>query len=313
MPVDPQCRAVLAATAVNASVFEVRDPAEARRRYDAGTAVFAPATPPLDHVADDVLPGPAGPLPIRIYRPRGLGARLLPTVAFFHGGGWVFGNRDSHDAVCRILAHQAGALVVSLDYRLAPEHKFPAAFDDCVAATRWLLAQAGELGGDAARVAVAGDSAGGNLAAATCLALRDAGGPAPVFQLLIYPAVDLAADSDSHRAFADGYLLTAKAIAWCTDSYLAGAEEVSDWRASPLRAANHRGLPPALVQTAEFDPLRDEGLAYARRLEAAGVRTSHTRYAGMIHGFLRMGRLVDDAAKALSEGAGALAAAFADS
>jgi acetyl esterase len=313
MPLHPQCQAVLEAAAKARSAFEARDAAEARRLYNATTARFTPATPALDHVADDVLPGPAGPLPIRIYRPRGLGGRRLPVVAFFHGGGWVFGDRDSHDGVCRILAHQARALVVSLDYRLAPEHRFPAAYDDCLAATRWLFAHAGDIGGDARRIALAGDSAGGNLAAAACIGLREAGDPAPVFQLLIYPAVDLACDSDSHRAFAEGYLLTRTAIDWCTGNYLSDAEDVADWRASPLRAPSHAGLPPALVQTAEFDPLRDEGEAYAQALARAGVACDYRCYPGMIHGFVRMGALVDDAATALADGAAALGRAFATS
>jgi acetyl esterase len=300
---------VLDAAAEKGSVFDARDPVEARRRYDATTAIFAPATPALDSVEDGALPGPEGEIPVRIYRPRASAAVGLPVLAFFHGGGWVFGGLDSHDAVCRILAHEAGALTVSVDYRLAPEHAFPAAYEDCLAATRWLLANAGELGGDARRLAVAGDSAGGNLAAAACLALRDRP-RRPVFQLLVYPATDMAADSDSHRAFADGYLLTRAAIAWCLERYLRGGN-ADDVCASPLRAQDLAGAAPALVQTAEFDPLRDEGKAYADKLAAAGVPVTHTCYAGMIHGFVRMGALVDAAGEALSEGAAALRRAFA--
>ena len=249
-------------------------------------------------------------MPYRLYRPESGGDAVLPMIAFFHGGGWIFGGLDSHDHVCRDYAHQAGALVVSVDYRLAPEHKFPAAFDDCLAATRWLRDNAQSLGGDAARFAVAGDSAGGNLSAAVCLALRDADEAMPVFQYLIYPAVDLACDSGSHDRLGEGYLLTRAGIDHCVDSYLNSPGEVDDPRVSPLRAESLAALPPALVQTAGFDPLCDEGEAYAKRLAADGVPVSHTRYDGMIHGFVRMGAVVDTAAEAIAEGAGAMRAAF---
>jgi acetyl esterase len=208
MPIDPQCQAVLDAAAKAPTAFDTDDPVEARRRYDAGTAVFATPSPALAEVVNGDLPGPDGAVPYRLYRPEAGGAAPLPMVAFFHGGGWIFGGLDSHDHVCREIAHQAGALVVSVDYRLAPEHKFPAAFDDCLAATRWLRDGTASLGGDALRFAVAGDSAGGNLAAAVCLGLRDAGDASPVFQYLIYPAVDLTCDSESHRRLGEGYLLT---------------------------------------------------------------------------------------------------------
>jgi acetyl esterase len=312
MPVHPQCQAVLDAAAANGTAFDAGDPVEARVRYDAGTAAFAPPTPPLDHVVEDMLDGPVGPLPIRAYRPRTAAAGPLPVTVFFHGGGWVFGNIDSHDHMCRLLAHGSGSLVVSVDYRLAPEARFPAAFDDCLAATKHILEHADQLGGDPARVAVAGDSAGGNLAAAVCLALRDACGQQPLFQFLIYPAVDLACDSASHLALGEGYLLTAQGIDFCTASYLgADRADVGDWRASPLKAETLAGLPPALVQTAEFDPLKDEGAAYAQALSEAGVPATHTVYDGMIHGFMRMGAVVDAAADAIDEGAAALKRAFA--
>lgn len=308
MTLDAQCQAVLDASAKAPTAFDTDDPVEARRRYDAGTAAFATPSPALDQVIDGQLPGPAGALPYRLYRPRADGP--LPVVASFHGGGWVFGGLDSHDHVCRATAHQAGALVVSVDYRLAPEHKFPAAFDDCLAATRWLRDNAGRLGGDAARLAVAGDSAGGNLAAAVCLALRDADEAGPVFQYLIYPAVDLACECDSHARLAEGYLLTRAGIEHCVDSYLNSPGEADDPRASPLRAKSFAALPPALVQTAGYDPLCDEGKAYADALAGAGIPVTHTRYDGMIHGFVRMGAVVDVASEAIAEGAAALRAAF---
>lgn len=310
MAVHPQCQAVLNASAKAPTAFDTDDPVEARARYDAGTAVFATPSPALAEVKNGELPGPGGAIPFRLYRPAGGDGGPLPMVAFFHGGGWIFGGLDSHDHVCRALAHQAGAITVSVDYRLAPEHKFPAAFDDCLTATRWLRDNAGDLGGDPARLAVAGDSAGGNLAAAVCLALRDSGASLPVFQYLIYPAVDLACDADSHERLGEGYLLTKDGIEHCVDSYLTCEGETEDPRASPLRAKTLAGLPPALVQTAAFDPLSDEGKAYADRLAADGVPATHTRYDGMIHGFVRMGAVVDAATTAIAEGASALRGAF---
>ena len=311
MPVHPHCQSVLDAAAAGGTAFDTNDPVEARARYQAGTASFAPPTPALDHVVEDMLDGPGGPLPIRVYRPRTDTVGALPVTVFFHGGGWVFGSIASHDHMCRLLSAGSGSLVVSVDYRLAPEHPFPAAYDDCLAATRHLLEHAGDLGGDPARLGVAGDSAGGNLAAAVCLGLRDAGGAQPIFQLLIYPAVDLACASQSHSDLGEGYLLTGRGIEFCVTAYL-GTDRAAagDWRASPLKAANLAGLPPALVQTAEFDPLKDEGRGYAEALAGAGVAVTHTPYDGMIHGFARMAALVDAAGTALDEGAAALKRAF---
>lgn len=310
MAVHPQCQAVLDASAKVPTPFDTDDPVEARARYDAGTAVFATPSPALAKVTNGDLPGPNGAVPFRLYRPNGGEGRPLPLVAFFHGGGWIFGGLDSHDHVCREIANQAGAITVAVDYRLAPEHKFPAAFDDCLDATRWLRANASDLGGDPERLAVAGDSAGGNLAAAVCLALRDSGDPSPVFQYLIYPAIDLACEAASHERLGEGFLLTKDGIEHCVDSYLNCEGETEDPRASPLKAETLAGLPPALVQTAAFDPLSDEGQAYAERLLADGVSATHTRYDGMIHGFVRMGAVVDAATVAIAEGAGALRRAF---
>lgn len=310
MPVDPQCQAILDGAAQRGSVFDARTPEEARRTYDAGTPVFAPATPPLKSVADIAVPGPAGAVPVRVYTPKGHDGRL-PVLVYFHGGGWIFGNLESHDALCRLIAHEAACLVASVDYRLAPEHRFPAGVEDCFAVTRWIAQHAGDFGGDGARLAVAGDSAGGNLAAVVAQLARDGGGPKLAFQWLIYPAVDFAADNASLRDNADGYLLTKRAIDWTTAQYLNGASDAHDPRASPLKAKSLKGLPPALVQTAEFDPLRDEGKAYADRLRAEGVPAAYTCYDGMIHGFLRMGALVDRAFDGVREGAAALRKAFA--
>ena len=311
MTLHPQCRAVIEAAASGRSVFDTRDPIEARRRYDAATAIFAPPTPELDAVEDRGVPGPGGPVPVRFYRPRVADpGGPLPMLAFFHGGGWVFGGLESHDAVCRILAHEAGCLVASVDYRLAPEHRFPAALEDCLAATRWLAGHGASLGGDPARLAVGGDSAGGNLAAAVALAARDEGGPPLAFQLLVYPAVDFTADNDSLERNGSGYLLTRSVIDWTKEVYLRGPDDLADPRASPYLAKSLAGLPPALVQTAEYDPLLDEGRAYADRLAREGVAVEYLCYEGMVHGFVRMGAVIDDATRALGDAAARLRDAF---
>jgi acetyl esterase len=311
MTLDPQCQAVLdaAARAEGGSVFEARNADEARRKYDASTPVFAPRTEPLEAVEELEIPGPAGPIAARLYRPKG-GEGTPPMLVYFHGGGWIFGNLESHDAMCRIVAHEAGCLVAAIHYRLAPEHPFPAGLEDCTAATAWLADNAGTLGGDPSRLAVGGDSAGGNLAAAVSHIARDKGGPAIAFQWLIYPAVDFTADNESLRVNGDGYLLTRAAIRWTESRYLSNVLERTDPRASPALAADLAGLPPALVQTAEYDPLRDEGKAYAEALAAAGIAVEYRQYDGMIHGFMRMGAVVDRAGVALSDGAQALRAAF---
>jgi len=254
----------------------------------------------------------AGEVPLRLVRPAGTqAAQVLPVLVYFHGGGWTIGDLDTHDVLCRQLAQAAGAAVVSVDYRLGPEHRFPAAVDDCVAATRWVREQAAALGVDASRLAVGGDSAGGNLAAVVCLALREAGEPLPAFQLLIYPATDMRAVAPSHESNGRGYLLTRDSIAYYTGHYL--GEDValrSDWRASPLLASDHRGLPPALVLTAGFDPLRDEGLQYANALSAAGVPAQYLCFERQIHGFITMGRVLDEANLAVQVCAAALRRAW---
>jgi acetyl esterase len=310
MPVDPQCQAVLDAAAERGSVFDARTADEARALYSASTDVFAPETPKLRGVEDRTIQGPDSPIPLRIYTPEADGA--LPILVYFHGGGWVFGDIETHDAMCRIAAEAAGCIVVSVDYRLAPEHKFPAGLEDCIAATRWCAEHGGEIGGDRTRLAVGGDSAGGNLAAATAQAARDGGEPKLAFQWLIYPAVDFTADNASLRDNADGYLLTKAAIDWTLAQYTAGPGEAQDPRASPGLERDLAGLPPALVQTAEFDPLRDEGEAYGAALKAAGVPARIIRYDGMVHGFMRMGKLVDRAHDGLADGAAALKKAFAN-
>jgi acetyl esterase len=235
-------------------------------------------------VADRRIAGPAGALPLRVYCGPGAGAR--PLYVYAHGGGWVTGSLDSHDRVCRILANRLAAHVVAVDYRCAPEHVFPAALDDVDAAWRWTVAHAAELGADPARLAVAGDSSGGNLVAALALRLRARGDAQPVQQLLLYPALDAAADAPSYAEFATGHNLTAAQMRWYWDAYRAGAPAAA-FELAPAAAADLAGVAPAVIAVAEADVLRDEGLAYAARLAAAGVPVATIRCAGMIHGFLR--------------------------
>jgi acetyl esterase len=264
----------------------------------------------VEAVRDLAAAGPAGPIPLRLYRGLGTAAGTpLPLLVYFHGGGWTVGDLDTHDIVCRTLANRARCAVIAVDYRMGPEHKFPAAVEDCVAATRWVAAQAVALGVDAARIAVGGDSAGGNLATVVAITLRDAGGPPLVFQALVYPATDQRMDAASHTSFAQGYLLTRDNMLWYRDNYLSSAD-YDDWRASPIRAADLARLPPAHIITAGYDPLRDEGRAYSERLVAAGVPVLYECFEGMAHGFLTMGGVVAAANHALYRIGQSLAQAF---
>jgi acetyl esterase len=311
MAVDPQMQQVLERMAKSAlPPFYSVSADEARRMYKETRAVFSPPAPEVSGVRQLVAPGPAGPIPLRLYR--GLGAPTaapLPALVFFHGGGWTIGDLDTHDIVCRTLANRARCAVVAVDYRLGPEHKFPAAVDDCLAATRWVAQQAVALGVDAKRIAVGGDSAGGNLAAVVAIALRDAGGPQLVFQALVYPATDQRLDTATHARFADGFLLTRNNMLWFRDNYLAPGD-YDDWRASPLRAADLTRLPPAHIITAGYDPLLDEGRAYSDRLAAAGVPVLYECFEGMAHGFLTMGGALAAANHALYRLGQSLAQAF---
>jgi acetyl esterase len=304
MPLDPQCAAIIAAAQAGSAPFGGTDPLTIRAGYEAGTAGFAYDPGPVV-ARDTILPGPAGDLAVRVYSPPQAEAPL-PALIFFHGGGWVVGSLNSHDHLCRHLCVKAGVAVLAVDYRLAPEHAFPAAFEDCLAVMGAVREAATALGIDRRRLAVGGDSAGGQLAASVCLALRDAGLPLPAFQLLIYPVCDLLAENDSIRDNATGYLLTVPAYHRMCEWYAGPRGSWADWRLSPQRAVDHRGLPPALIQTAEYDPLRDEGKAYAETLEAAGVGVEYRCHPGMIHGFARMGGKVDAGRLALDEAAAAL-------
>jgi acetyl esterase len=309
MPLHPQCAAVIEAGRTGKTAFDSSDAAEARALYSRSTDALAPAPAELPKVENRSIPGPAMPIPLRIYWPDA-GAMSAPVLVYFHGGGWVFGDLDTHDALCRALAAETPCVVVSVDYRLAPEHKFPAGLVDCLAATNWVATNATELGVDPDRIAVGGDSAGGNLAAAVTQAIKAQGNLTLVYQLLIYPAVDFLADTLSLRENATGYLLTRDAIQWTMGQYLPAADDAVDPRASPLRAADFAGLPPALVITAEFDPLRDEGEDYANAIGRAGGQVEVRRYDGMVHGFMRMAGVIDDAKSAIAHAAASLRAAF---
>ena len=242
---------------------------------------------------------------------RAAGPGPFPILVFFHGGGFVIGDLDSMDAPCRALANRAGCLVVSVDYRRAPEHKFPTATEDCYAAVRWVAENAASLNGDSARIAVGGDSAGGNLAAVVALMARDRGGPPLRYQLLIYPATNHDFTTASCQENAEGYFLTTADSRWFWSQYLRDENDAANPYASPLRAEDLSGLPPALIITAEYDPLRDEGEAYAERLRQAGVAAEAKRYDGMIHGFFQMGAVIDRGKQAIEDAAQALRTAFA--
>jgi len=293
MQLDPDAAAVLSAlNDPERTPFDRMEVAEARAAYGAARAATTLEPIPLPAIRDLALAGPAGSVPARLYRPRPEAEGPLPALVFLHGGGWVLGDLDSHDGLCRRLAAASGCAVVAVDYRLAPEHRFPAAFEDALAATRAVAVAAPELGVDPERLAVGGDSAGGNLAAAVCLALREAPGPRLRFQLLIYPALDFAMGTESQRMFAEGHFLTAALQRWFRGHYLGEAGPLGDWRASPLRASSLAGLPPAFVLTASHDPLRDEGEAYGARLAAEGGVATLWRVPGQIHGFLPLDRAI---------------------
>jgi acetyl esterase len=309
MPLDPQAQAFLDQLAASgAPPLHELSVAEARQVI---VTLFGTtdAPEPVGLVQDWTIPGAAGEMPARLYTPSGHGP--FPVLVYFHGGGWVIGNLEAYDATCRALTNAAGCIVVAMEYRLAPEHKFPAAPEDCYAAARWVAANASAIGGDPRRVAIGGDSAGGNLTAVVAQIARNRGGPALCHQLLVYPVTDYNFDTASYQENADGYLLTRDAMVWFWNHYLRTAADGSNPMASPLRAADLRGLPPAMVLTAEFDPLRDEGEAYAARLEEAGVPVTLKRYNGMIHGFFSLGAVLEQGKQAITDAAAALRAAFA--
>lgn len=277
-------------------------PAVARRLYRDSRAALLPDPPAVESVQLLLAPASGGPVPVRHYRPAGSSRNeVLPALVYYHGGGWVIGDLDTHDVVCRTLANGARCAVLSAEYRKAPEAPFPAGVEDSFAALRFVAANAAALGIDASRIAVGGDSAGGNLAAVVSLMSRDAGGPAISFQLLIYPATDQRMGHPSIDANGVGYLLEKKSMLYFRRHYLPREQDWLDWRASPLLARSLAGLPPALVLTAGFDPLLDEGRAYAERLAGQGVAAAHRNYPDMVHGFITMGRVLDSAGEALAD------------
>jgi acetyl esterase len=266
--------------------------------------------PEVGDVADGAFAGPGGEIRFRRYRPLGAAAGPLPTLIYYHGGGFVIGNIETHDSTCRRLANKSRCQVISSDYRLAPEHPFPASTDDGVAAFRHIRDNAASFEVDPARIAVGGDSAGGNIAAVVCQACRDKGEKTPAFQMLIYPATDSSRESASRKQFADGYFLTKELMDWFWKAYVPAGVDLADLRLSPLLAKDLAGLPPAFVLTAGYDPLRDEGRAYANRLIDAGIKTTYVNYPGTIHGFFSLTRFLHQGLKANDEAAGVLAAQF---
>ena len=291
---DPQVEALLEMSRqAGARPFEVLSPEEARAAYAAGWDVMQPATEDVASVRDQVIQTRSGGLTLRIYR--GTGTRpdeALPCMVFLHGGGWVIGNLQSHDRICRALANRAGICIVAVDYRLAPEHPFPAALEDAAAALQWVSDNALALSITPGRIGVGGDSAGGNLAAVLALMGRDGAAPATMFQALIYPVVDLTASSDSYRRVTSALPLTAATMHYFIDHYAPTMSDRLDWRASPLKAETLAGTPPALVVTVAHDPLCDEGRAYAKRLEDDGVRVTSVHLSDHMHGMLMHGKLI---------------------
>ncbi len=314
MPLHSQSRALLDLVAAQPrEALADTTPALARDRLRAFLNSPGEHLTPVGAVRDLSIPGDAGQrMPARAYTPRHAPAGALPTLLFIHGGGWVAGDLEGYDPLCRELCNASGCLVVAIEYRLAPEHKFPAAPLDCYAALLWLAANATWLGGDPHRIAVGGDSAGGNLAAVVAQMARDRGGPALRFQLLVYPVTDHSFETLSYRECAEGFLLTAEGMRWNWSHYLPGDAAGADPMASPLRAKNFAWLPPALVITAEYDPLRDEGEDYALRMRAAGVSVELRRYDGMLHAFFSLGRLFDTGRVAVAHAGAALRASFVD-
>ena len=307
-PLDPVARKLIDAIETGWPRVETLTGADARRQVRAFQESWPVDLEPVDRVEDRRIPGPAGDVPVRIYWPDSPGP--LPALVYVHGGGWVICDLDTYEAMCRITANRVGCVIVSVDYRLAPEHPFPAAAEDAYAAARWVAEHATELGADPRRVAIAGDSAGGNLAAVCALMARDRGGPDLVFQLLIYPVTDCSFDTASYRDNAEGYYLEAVTMRWYWRQYLGDGGDGSNPYASPLQAPDLSHLPPALIITAGYDPLRDEGEAYGRRLQEAGVDATVSRYETLFHGFFGFGRLLDAAVPANEEAFAALRAAF---
>jgi acetyl esterase len=312
MPLDPHAKKLLETlNAAGVTDMSRMAPEQMRQGFERLAAMVGMNGVAVDAAEDRNLPGPAGAIPVRLYAPKGSGAATLPGLIYFHGGGGVFGSIASHDSFCRVLANAGACRVVSVGYRLAPEHKFPAAVADAFAATCRIAEQARDFRIDPRRLATGGDSIGGGLAAVVCMMARDGGGPDIALQLLLCPAMDMSKNSDSRVALAAGYFLNQATIDWTVQHYCPPGADLTDPRISPLLIEDLSGLPPAQVHTAEFDPLRSEGAAYAERLRGAGVAVRHTCHAGMIHHFYAMGGVIPYARTAVSEAGAAIRAALA--
>jgi acetyl esterase len=311
MPLDPHAKKLLETlNAAGVADISRTAPQQMREGFERFAAMVGMNGVAVDAVEDQDLPGPGGAIPIRVYAPKGGGAATLPGLIYFHGGGGVFGSIASHDSFCRVLANASACRIVSVGYRLAPEHKFPAAVEDAYAATCFIAEHAREFRTDPRRLAVGGDSIGGGLAAVVTRMARDQGGPAIALQLLLCPVMDLSKDSDTRIAFATGYFLNQATIDWTVTHYCAPGADLADPRISPLLAEDLSRLPPAQVHTAEFDPLRSEGAAYAERLTDAGVAVRHTCHAGMIHHFYAMGGVIPYARTAVATAGAAIRGAL---
>jgi acetyl esterase len=312
MPLDPQIETILGLIKQSGlpEVWQLT-PEQAREQYLTRVRKLE-VKQSIHRTQDRRIPGPGSDIPIRVYWPReSKPGELFPVLLWLHGGGFVIGSLDTHDSVCRMLSEQGDCMVVAVDYRLAPEFKFPAALDDSHAVLRWLALQGGEIGADAKRIAVGGDSAGGNLASVLAILARDEGYPPIALQLLIYPCTAPEPETSSHHKFAEGYVLTRRSIVWFYKHYQRSQRDANDFRFAPLVLDDLSKLPPAFVLVAGYDPLRDEGVAYARRLIEAGNRVTLANYEGMVHGFYLMGGAVEGARRAVAQSAGALKEAFA--
>lgn len=300
--IDPDAAKVLATLrTLNRPAMESLTPEQGRAAFRAMREAMKQPQPEMAEVRDLSVAGPAGPVPVRLYRSHGAGSGASPVMVFYHGGGWVLGDLEGHDVQCRLIADAAACTVVAVDYRLAPEHRFPAAADDCIAATAWVADNAALLGVDAGRLAVGGDSAGGNLATVVALDAAARNGPQVCSQVLIYPVVDLRMGYGSYKRAGSGFTLTAGSMEWFRDHYLGPEGAVTDWRASPLLAPNLAQSPPAFIVTAGLDPLCDEGEAYARALEQAGVETRFQCCTGQMHGFIGASGIIGQADQVIGE------------
>lgn len=313
MPLDPLVKALLDQMAAEATppVWEM-EPAAARAAFVALMDAVGPKDVPIGKVENLSIPGPAGDLELRLYSPVAAGSAPLPGLVFYHGGGFVFGDLDTHDGLCRILANEAGVRVIAVHYRLSPEHKFPAAIDDALAALSWVETNAASLGVDANLLAVGGDSAGGTLAAIVAQTAKAKGGPKLSYQMLFFPITQIGEEMGSFNAFGEGYFLERNALLCFYEHYLPDDADKSDPRVSPLKANDLGGLPPTYVVLAGFDPLHDEGLAYAEKLRAAGVEVAIADYPDMVHGFIYMQSVLPQAQRALHTAAEALKKAVGD-